>query len=323
MLTLAPRSTARLAAALAVLAFAAGAAAQPAHAAFPGRDGKLVYSWFSFSESENEPYPSRTESAIQAVAPGGGRPATLRHCTRETGRPDVGDCSIGYASPAVSPDGRRVAFDAGGSLALMRIDGGGLRLLPAHSADDGTPAFSPNGKRIAYSSGGIAVAHQPAPPRGIWTSDLAGAHARRVTTQGTAPSWSTHDWVAFLRADGVYRTRPDGRGLRRLVRMSRCDGVDWSPGGTRLAFTCLTAHSGGRLYVADGDGRHVRRIPVRYLSPEAVAWAPSGRRLAVGSFDGSVVVVRLDGAQERGGVGGGSGATYTFGASSPDWQPLR
>lgn len=265
---------------LAALAAAAllAAAAPPSHAAFPGRDGKLVFSWSSFSESEDESYPSRTETAIEAVPPYGGTPLTLRSCVRETGKPDVGDCSIGYGRPALSPSGRLIAFDAGNQLALMRFDGTGFRLLPSHSADDGEPAFSPSGTRLAFSTGAVSVAPRPAPPRGVWTSDLMGRDARQVTARGSEPSWSTRNWIAFVRRDGVYRVRPDGRGLRRLVKRDRCGDVAWAPGGTRLAVT---------------------------------------------SFDGSVVIARLDGTQLPGGVGGGAGATYTYGAGAVDWQPLR
>lgn len=309
--------------ALAALAAAAllALAAPLSHAAFPGRDGKLVFSWSSFSESEDEPFPSRSESALQTVAPAGGMPTTLRGCVRATGKPDVGDCSLGYRTPAVSPDSRWIAFDAGAQLALMRFDGSGLRLLPAHLADDGEPAFSPSGKRLAYSAGAIAVAHEPAPPRGVWTSDLTGGHAQQATARGTAPSWSTRNWIAFLRKDGIYRMRPDGHGLRRLVKRDRCGDVDWSPGGTKLAFTCLTAHSGGRLYVAHSDGTHVRRILIRYASPEDVAWSPSGRRLAVTDFDGTLTTIRLDGSGERVLVSGSAGATYSSGAGGVAWQP--
>jgi len=310
--------------ALAALAAAAllGSGATTASAAFPGRDGKLVYNWGSFSESENPPYPSRTESALQTIPPGGRTPTTLRNCVKETGKPDVGDCSIAYGSPAVSPNGRQIAFDAGNRLALMRFDGSGLVLLPQHGADDGSPAFSPTGRRLAFVAGAIAVSGQPAPPSEIWTSDLAGANARRVTARGTAPAWSTRNWIAFLRKDGVYRVRPDGRGLRRLVHRARCSDVAWSPHGTQLAFACGTAHLGGRLYVANGDGSHVRRVPIRYVSAQSVAWSPNGRRLAVISADGTLLIARLDGTQVPGGVGGGSGATYTFGAGSVDWQRL-
>lgn len=316
----------RLRLALAALVAAAGllaGAAVPSRAAFPGRDGRLAFSWLSFSESELEPFPSRTESAIKTVPPRGGTPVSLRGCVKATGQPDAGDCSIGYRSPAFSPDGRRIAFDAGNRLALMRSDGAGFRLLPSHSADDGEPAFAPAGRRLAFSTGAVSVASQPAPPRGVWTSDLAGGNARQVTARGAAPSWSTRNWIAFLRRDGVYRVRPDGRGLRRLVERDRCSDVAWSPGGTRLAFACLTEHLGGRLYVADGDGDHAHRVVVRYVSAQDVAWSPSGRRLAVTASDGTIVIVRLDGSQVPGGVSGGAGATYSFGAGDLDWQPLH
>lgn len=323
MIETAARSPLRLAvAALAATALLAATAAAPAHAAFPGRDGNLVYTWGSFSESEDAPFPSRTELALQAVAPAGGRPTALRGCVRETGKPDAGDCSIVYGTPAAAPDGRWIAFDAGGRIALMRSDGSDLRLLPVRSADDGTPAFSPSGARLALSAGAIALAPQPAPPRGIWTSDLAGGHARQVTAHGTAPAWSTRNWIAFLRRDGVYRVRPDGRGLRRLIARERCGDVDWSPGATKLAFTCLTAHSGGRLYVADGDGTHVRRIVIRFGSPEGVAWAPSGKRLAVTDFDGTLTTIRPDGSRQRTLVSGSAGANRSSGASGVTWQPL-
>jgi Tol biopolymer transport system component len=308
---------------LLLAALIAAAVAPPAGAAFPGRDGKVVFSWFSFSESEFEPFPSRTESAIEAVSPRGGTPVMLRNCVKETGRPDVGDCSIGYTSPAVAPNGRRIAFDAGARLALMDFEGSGLVLLPQHGADDGDPAFSPGGRRLVFVAGAIAVQGQPAPPSAIWTSDLAGGDARQVTARGAAPTWSTRNWIAFLHGDGIYRVRPDGRGLRRLVQRERCNDIAWSPGGTKLAFTCNTAHLGGRLYVADGDGRHVRRVALRYASPQNVAWSPSGKRLAVTDFDGTLTTMRPDGSQPRDLLSGQSGANYSSGAGGVDWQPLR
>jgi Tol biopolymer transport system component len=310
-------------AALLLAALIAAAVATPAPAAFPGRDGKLVFGWFSFSESELEPFPSRTETAIEAIRPRGGTPASLRGCTRETGRPDVGDCSIAYASAAVSPNGRRVAFDAGARIALMRFDGSGLVLLPQRGADDGSPAFAPSGRRLAFAAGAIAVQGEPAPPSAIWTSDLAGGAARQVTGLGGAPNWSTRNWIAFVRDDGIYRVRPDGHGLRRLVPRERCNDVAWSPGGTQLAFTCNIAHLGGRLYVADGDGRHVRRVALRSASPQSVAWSPSGKRLAVTDFDGTLTTMRPDGSRQRDLLSGQAGANYSSGAAGVDWQPLR
>jgi len=310
--------------ALAALAAAAllAVAAPPSHSAFPGRDGALIYNWGSFSESEFEPYTSRFESALQTLAPrSGATPVSLRSCVRETGKPDVGTCTTVYLSPAVAPSGGWIAFDAGTQLGLMRFDGSAERLLPSHSEDDGQPAFSPDGRRLAFSAGAELSVHKPL-ARGIRTSDLRGGDVRQVTARGISPAWSTRGWIAFLRRDGVYRVRPNGHGLKRLVHAYHCSDVAWSSGGTRLAFSCLTKHQGGRLYVAHGDGSHMHRVAVRYVSPESVAWSPSGRRLALTSFDGSILIVRLDGTELPGGIGGSSGANYSSGAGAVDWQPL-
>jgi len=282
--------------------------AVPAGAAFPGRDGNVVYGWFSYLTDIYEPHErTQDETAIRAISPTGGEPATLRGCTRVPGQPDAGDCSISYSSPTVSPDGRWLVFDAGAQLALMHVDGTSFELLRAHGADDGAPAFSPTGNRIAFTAGGA-----------IETSNLRGKSTRTTTAHGSAPAWSTHRWIAFVRKNGIYRIRPDGRGLRRLVARRGCDDVAWSPHGTRLAFTCRL-----RLYLADGDGRHVKRVRARYLDAVDVAWAPDGKRLAVTPFDGGVVTLRLDGTHQRELVGGVYSPQGAYGATGLDWQPLR
>ena len=299
---------------LAVLAALALAAA-PA-SAFAGRDGRIVFGWSSFSESELEPFQVLLdETAIQTISPRGGAPTTVRGCTRAAGRADVGDCTIRYRDPSVAPAGDRVAFDAGASIALMRFEGGGLRVLPAHSADDGDPAFSPDGTHLIFSAGAGTETFDPTPDRGIWVSDLAGGNAQRLTARGTRPAWSARNWIAFVRANGVYRMRPDGHGLRRVFASRRCTDVAWSPHGTKLAFACRDFP-----YVADADGRHAHRV--RGTRAMRLAWSPSGRRLVVNPFDG-VATIRTDGTGLRELIAGTSGATYSSGAGGVDWQPLH
>ena len=285
--------------------------------AYTWRRSALSTRWFSQTTSELQPQITTfDQSAIRAVPPRGGSPRTLRGCTKALAKPDEGDCSISYAAPAVSPNGRLVAFDAGAQLALMHADGSRFRLLPGHSVEDGDPAFAPDGRRLAFSAGASTAIFDPTPDRGVWVSDLAGANARRLTARGISPAWSVRSWIAFLRADGVYRMRPDGHGLRRLVRRTLCADVAWSPHGTKLAFVCR-----GRLEVSNGDGSHARRVPG--VGATAVAWAPSGRRLAVSIFDGGLETIRLDGSHARQLVPGAFSASSSFGTGGLDWQPLR
>ena len=104
----------------------------PAPAAFPGTNGRLAFGWYDRREDELGLTPSRLKRSIDVARPGGHGRRSLRACTQVDGRPDSGDCSIDYLSPAWSPDGKRLAFDAGTRLGLMRSDG--TRLPPARSA---------------------------------------------------------------------------------------------------------------------------------------------------------------------------------------------
>ncbi|MGH2935751.1 MAG: TolB family protein [Gaiellaceae bacterium] len=88
-------------------------------------------------------------------------------------------------APALSPDGKRIAFERSGiGIFTMNVDGGGLRRLTTSSRDS-YPVWSPDGKNIAFvrpigtvwrvyvvpSSGGRLRGLSKAPPAGrpAWT----------------------------------------------------------------------------------------------------------------------------------------------------------
>jgi len=54
--------------------------------------------------------------------------------------------------PALSPDGKTLAFDWNGDVWTVPVEGGTARPLTAHSAKDTSPRFSPDGKEIAFLS---------------------------------------------------------------------------------------------------------------------------------------------------------------------------
>jgi hypothetical protein len=97
-----------------------------------------------------------------------------------------------------------------------------------------------------------------------------------VTARGIAPAWSSRGWNAFLRADGVYRVRPDGRGLRRLAARTHCSDVAWSPSGTALA---VVPFDGGVVTMRPDGNRQRGLVEGGYSSMGAlgaggVAWQP-------------------------------------------------
>ena len=56
------------------------------------------------------------------------------------------------ATPALSPDGKEIAFSSGGDLWTVPASGGEARLLVSDPAEESRPLYSPDGKRLAFVS---------------------------------------------------------------------------------------------------------------------------------------------------------------------------
>jgi Tol biopolymer transport system component len=123
-------------------------------------------------------------------------------------------------------------------------------LAPEANWADVEPAVSPDGKTVAFArgraqppgSGAIATGPEDSPSnliasRRIWLVDANGAHPRQLTDAAgwtdEAPVWTPDGaWIIFVRwrakpapAAEVWAVRPDGSGLQRLVA-----GLDLPPG---------------------------------------------------------------------------------------------
>jgi Tol biopolymer transport system component len=287
-----------------------------ASAAFPGRNGAIAVGYKSSLQIDG--HASIEERSIRLRSPDG--PDQMLYGCRDTSP----ECAAkSYTDPAFAPSGRPVVFDAGASLALVNVDGSGFRQLPAHSDDDGQPAFSPTGDRIAF-----VVHHDKSRVTSVWTCDATdGAGARLVVRDGGTPAWSTRNWIAFARGEGIYRVRPDGSGLRRLTRNGFAPA--WSPNGRRLAFTREgvyrhgTQERAGGLFIMNADGTHAHSLPEHAISYGVydLAWSPDGRRLL--AYPEHIVAVGLHGRllQNYGG-GENSGGEFSSRDFGLDWRPL-
>ncbi|MBN2507426.1 MAG: PD40 domain-containing protein [Verrucomicrobia bacterium] len=133
------------------------------------------------------------------VAGGWGAGPVFAQLTNEPARPITGP-----RMPALSPDGKRLAFVYRGDLWLVGSAGGRARPLTHHVEMDAYPVFSPDGKWIAFASkrnGGWDIYAIPA----------EGGSARQLTWHGgteTPQGWS-----------------PDGR---RLLFSGRRDTPDFA-----------------------------------------------------------------------------------------------
>lgn len=150
--------------------------------------------------------------------------------------------------PAVSPDGRRIAFSSGrnGNLDIYVMDANGSNLTQVTSSRgfDEWPAWSPDGGTLAFVSDRDGNTE-------IYTVPVGGGPEQRLTDH------PADDWPAVWSPDG-----------RRLLFASNRDG-NWNLFLLELAGGTVT-----RLTSDPGDEREP-------------AWSPDGQTLAFAQYNGN------------------------------------
>lgn len=175
--------------------------------------------------------------------------------------------------PAFSPDGRRIAFGAGGQIYIMNVDGSGLVRLTSLPGGTGHPAFCPNGRCIAFahwdpppSSAGVEQARPQ-----IYIMYLGGSHQERLTNlPGGAgePAFSPDGHRIVFSSDraGLYTMSADGSHLRFLPTGAEVLSPKFSPDGRKIAFSYYdTSEYRGvagiwQIYIMGEDGSHLTRL---------------------------------------------------------------
>ncbi len=191
--------------------------------------------------------------------------------------------------PAISPDGRSVAYAAGTSVdarVYVRPVAGG-RQIPL--TDDTTqaqslPSWSPDGTRVLFLSGG-----------GVFSAPASGGAAHQEIPAGPDAGVMSAAWspdgatIAYVMGDSIL-VRPRDGAARRLAVLLEPSQCTWSPDATLLA--CA---AGNVRYIALGltfgnlspsrivvcrvaDGRVVSVTDSTTLNQSPV-WSPDGHHL--------------------------------------------
>jgi TolB protein len=216
----------------------------------------------------------------------------LRQVTRVPAKDPEWD--PGGENPIWSPDGKSIAFDTGNrkgvNLWTVLPDGSGLTELPLPVGDfNGNPAYSPDGSMISFD----------------WDRGF--------------PS----------RQHGLYVANSDGTNPRRLTRAPRTieahdTDSQWSPDGTRIAFTRVIRDGREAVFVIGVDGRGLKRLTPWSMVAARPDWSPDGRTILFNAQVGgpresfNLYSMRPDGSGRKRLTHHRAGRAQSF---SPSWAP--
>ncbi len=232
-----------------------------------------------------------------------------------SGERQITEGSTNDSNPAVSPDGRTVAFvhtldqGDGAVIATLPIEGGPAEWQTAAYHDVSYPTWSPDGTHIAF------IGHTTTSDD-LYVAEVNGSQVRRINLLTAAgyqpgeiralvpshPSWSPDGrWIAFAAivesdappSSDLARIRADGTGFEWLPADAGPDefAPTWSPDGTQIAFlrgsgTLAEFEATGRIHeiwtiAPNGGGEALIASANEGSLRLDIAWAPDAMSLLV------------------------------------------
>ena len=193
-----------------------------------------------------------------------------------------------------SPDGSKIAFDEGGEIFTVNVDGSNRRNLTNHPANDNAPSWSPDGSRIVFTSNRVPISI-------MHTMNADGSDVRALPSAGEfidySPDWSpTGTKIVFVvgsenflpilyiaNADGTNRQPFDGSGMGSMHR----NKPNWSPDATKIVFHTWEFFSNdAEIYVKNVNGGALIRLTNTNGNNFQPSWQPLAPATTFADFDG-------------------------------------
>jgi TolB protein len=206
-----------------------------------------------------------------------GNPNIFSHQLLTGARSPVARYPGGNYSPAVSPDGRRVAMilSKSGSpdLYVGNIDGTGLKQLTATREAEFSPCWSPDGRIICYGSRERGATL-------LFTISPNGGAPRQLATTGagnpTEPDWSPDGrWIAFTSQARSFVIcivpANEGRG-GEAIPLVEGEDPSWAPNSRTLLF-CNGPDHAKHLSLLDVPKKQVKHVARILESNSQPSWA--------------------------------------------------
>ncbi|MFN0084423.1 MAG: protein kinase domain-containing protein [Blastocatellia bacterium] len=202
-----------------------------------------------------------------------------------------------FDHPAISPDGRHLAFVAaidGKSMLWVRaIDSIEAKALPG-TDDAKFPFWSPDSRQIGFFTQNKL---KKAPLSG--GSPITICDAQGIASQGT--NWGRNGLILFLALEyGLYRVAAEGGSVEKLQFPVGWVGyLALLPDGRHFLYSRTGSHEGSGIYVASIDGQENRRLMDAEYSRTAYSATPEGKGYIFFVREGMLLAHPFDFAERR------------------------